>query len=282
MPHPAVLIFFWACISFAMQLLHVAGLLIAGVPLLVVACSLSGMRFLALLRRTRWIMLSLLFIYAYATPGNVLWEILGQFSPTWEGLRDGLLQLCRLTFTLAGLAILLCQLPQQQLISGLHTLAYPLRYAGLPRERLAVRLALTLHYAESAMLDTTANWRTAIGNLLAAGGAPPAPRPPEGQAPDEATSQSTWLAKYASQVHPQGAALQATCNQPKAGQDRHRPGCTGLKPQQHTQAGYGGVPFTGALAEIKQHSIEFHTTPFTPRDGLLMLMGCASLALVLL
>jgi hypothetical protein len=35
--------------------------------------------------------------------------------------------------------------------------------------------------------------------------------------------------------HPQEVALQATCIQPKAGQDRHRRGCKGLKPQQHTQ-----------------------------------------------
>src|SRR5450759_168853 len=36
--------------------------------------------------------------------------------------------------------------------------------------------------------------------------------------------------------HPQGVALQATCNQPEAGQDRHRRGCMGLKPRQHTQS----------------------------------------------
>jgi hypothetical protein len=35
--------------------------------------------------------------------------------------------------------------------------------------------------------------------------------------------------------HPQEVAMQATCNQPKAGQDRHRCGCKGLKPQQHTE-----------------------------------------------
>lgn len=203
MPHPAVLIFLWACITIAMQLLHVAGLLLAGVPLLVVAGALSAVHFLALLRRTRWIMLSLFFIYAYATPGNAVWAILDQFSPTHEGLLDGLLQLSRLIFTLAGLAILLSKLSQQQLISGLHTLAYPLRYIGFPRERLAVRLALTLHYAESAMLGTTANWRSAIGNLL-------------------------------------------------------------------------------TPVEIKQNSIELHSIPFTLRDGLLLAMGCASLALVLL
>ena len=201
MPHPATLIFLWACLTIAMQALQATALLLAGVPLLFAASALSAARLFTLLRRTRWIMVSLLFIYAYATPGVAVWATLGQFSPTHEGLIDGLLQLCRLAFALAGLAILLGLLSQQQLIGGLYTLAYPLRYAGLSRERIAVRLALTLHYAEIAMLDTSVNWRTSIGNML-------------------------------------------------------------------------------SPAEIEQNSVELHTTPFTPRDGLLLILGCALLLLV--
>ncbi len=167
MPHPAALIFLWACLSIVMQSLQAVALLLAGVPLLVAAYALSPVRLFILLRRTRWIMISLLFIYAYATPGAPVWASLAQFSPTYEGLTDGLLQLCRLVFALAGLAVLLGLLSQQQLVGGLYTLAYPLRYFGLSRERIAVRLALTLHYAESAMLDTTGNWRASIGLMLA-------------------------------------------------------------------------------------------------------------------
>ena len=203
MPHPTVLILLWACLAIAMQSLPAMGLLLAGVPLLAAACALSAVRLLALLRRTRWIMLSLLLIYGYATPGAAVWAALAQFSPTHEGLTGGLLQMSRLTFALAGLAILLRLLPQQQLISGLYTLGYPLRYVGLSRERLAVRLALTLHYAESAVLDTAANWRGSIEQMLAQG-------------------------------------------------------------------------------EAKQHSIELQTTPFTLRDGLLLIVGCALLVPVLI
>lgn len=167
MPHPAVLIFLWACLTVAMQPLHAVGLLLIGVPLLAAACALSPARLRMLLRRTRWIMLSLLLIYAYATPGDAVWAPLSEFSPTYEGLLDGMLQLCRLACALASLAILLTVLSQQQLVSGLYTLAYPLRYVGLSRERIAVRLALTLHYAESAMLDTAVNWRSNIEQMLA-------------------------------------------------------------------------------------------------------------------
>ncbi|MBI5660382.1 MAG: hypothetical protein HZC43_12760 [Nitrosomonadales bacterium] len=168
MPHPATLIFLWGCLALAMQSLQAAALLLAGLPLLAVACLRSTDRLFALVRRTRWIMLSLLLIYSYATPGEAVWVSLAQFSPTHEGLNDGLLQLCRLLFMLAGLSVLLNLLPQPRLISGLYALCYPLRYVGLSRERLAVRLALTLHYAESAMLDVSGNWRDRIGKMVAA------------------------------------------------------------------------------------------------------------------
>lgn len=167
LPHPAVLILLWICLIISMQSLQTTGLLLAGFPLLSVAFALSSSRLITLLRRTRWIMLSLVLIYAYATPGEALWVSLAQFSPTHEGLINGILQLCRLAFTLAGLAILLNLLPRQQLIGGLYVLTYPLQYAGLSRERLAVRLALTLQYAESVIWDATDNWHTNIGQMLA-------------------------------------------------------------------------------------------------------------------
>lgn len=166
-PHPAVLILLWVGLVFAMQSLHAQVLLLAGAVLAAAALKLSAARFYTLLRRTRWIMFSLLLIYGYATPGEAVWLQGGVFSPTQQGLLDGLLQLCRLAFALAGLSIVLSLLSQQQLIGGLYVLAYPLRYLGLSRERIAVRLALTLHYAETAMLDTVGDWRGSIERMLA-------------------------------------------------------------------------------------------------------------------
>src|SRR5271169_173128 len=203
LPHPAVFILLWIFLAIALQSLHAAALLFVGISLTAIALKISAVRLYALLRRTRWIMFSLLVIYGYVTPGEALWTQGGMFSPTQQGLADGLLQLCRLAFALAGLSIILGLLPQQQLIGGLYALTYPVRYLGLSRERIAVRLALTLHYAESAMLDTAADWRGSIERML-------------------------------------------------------------------------------APAEFEQHGIELHTTPINLRDCLLLVAGCASLALVLL
>jgi energy-coupling factor transport system permease protein len=108
-------------------------------------------------------MFMLWLIYAYSTPGVTLFE--SPFSPSLEGLQDGGLQLTRLLAALAGLAILLDRLHRQQLIAGLYSLFAPLQWSGLSRERLAVRLALTLQYAEVAMLRTQ-SWQDSLRRLI--------------------------------------------------------------------------------------------------------------------
>jgi energy-coupling factor transport system permease protein len=168
-PHPAVQILVWVLLALLAQRLSALALLALCGVLFGIALKLSAKQLLSLLRRTRWILFSLLLIYAYTTPGGAVWGQLGVFSPTHEGVLDGLLQLGRLLSVLSGLAILLELLPQERLISGLYTLAYPLRWIGLSRERIAVRLALTLEYAESAMGETARDWRMTIDTALQPG-----------------------------------------------------------------------------------------------------------------
>jgi len=121
-------------------------------------------------------MLSLLLIYGYATPGSAVWQVSewplhAQFSPTLEGLITGFLQLGRVVTMLAALAILAGLLSQQQIMSGLHYLIYPLRYMGLSPEKLVMRLVLTMQYAEVALLNTarktTQDWRVSLGQITA-------------------------------------------------------------------------------------------------------------------
>ena len=164
--HPAAQILTWCLLVAIMQFLALEMLLIAAGLVFLFALLVSARKFMQLLRRTRWIMLSLLLIYAYSTPGQPLLDALGMFSPSREGLGDGVLQLTRLLAALAGLAILLDRLHRQQLIAGLYTLFAPLQLIGLSRERVAVRLALTLHYAEVAMLRETHTWQDNLRSLF--------------------------------------------------------------------------------------------------------------------
>lgn len=163
--HPAGIIMLWLFMAIALQGLHTIPLLVAGALVLAVASLLAATRLHTLLYRTRWIMLSLLLVYVYATPGEPLWAQAGSLSPTMDGLSGGGLQLLRLVAALAALSIALNILSRQELISGIYTLALPLRLLGVSRERLAVRLALTLDYAEIAIRQTAAGWRNSIERL---------------------------------------------------------------------------------------------------------------------
>jgi len=165
-PHPAVPILVWIMLALLVQRLQGAILLTTCVVLILLALRLCAAQVRSLIKRTRWILIVLLFIYAYTTPGGAVFPQFGILSPTWEGLSDGATQLERLLSVLAGLAILLTLLPQTSLISGLYSLMYPLRWLGLSRERFAVRLALTLENAESAMRDTASDWRNTIDDAL--------------------------------------------------------------------------------------------------------------------
>ena len=163
--HPATQILAWCLMVAAMQVLATDALLFATALVLLCALLFSGRKFIQLVRRTRWVMFSLLLVYAYSTPGAPLLDTLGMFSPSREGLTDGVLQLARLLNALAGLAILLDHLHRQQLIAGLYTLFIPLQWLGLSRVRFAVRLALTLQYAEVAMLRGKGSWQDTLNSL---------------------------------------------------------------------------------------------------------------------
>lgn len=159
--HPATQILIWCVLVAAMQFLTPVSALVAGGLVLSVAFVMSRHKLVQLVRRTRWMLLSLLLIYAYSTHGVSE----SSYLPSVAGLQDGCLQLIRLLASIAGLALLLDRLHRQHLIAGLYSLFAPLQWLGVSRERLAVRLALTLHYAEVAMLRSL-SWQAHLQSLF--------------------------------------------------------------------------------------------------------------------
>jgi energy-coupling factor transport system permease protein len=111
----------------------------------------NAKNWLKLIRRTRWLSISLMVLYAYATSGEAVWGDWAEWSPTKEGVHEGLIQLARLHCALAALSVLLGRLNQTQLMAGLYMMTYPLKFFAISRDRLVVRLALTLSYAENSM-----------------------------------------------------------------------------------------------------------------------------------
>lgn len=104
--------------------------------------------FFKLLKRVRYIVIVLLLVYAYNTPGEYLPGWYFTLTPTYEGLHAGVNQALRLVLIIAGLALLLTTTDRDQMIAGLYWLAKPFRFSAFQPERFAVRLWLTLHYVE--------------------------------------------------------------------------------------------------------------------------------------
>jgi energy-coupling factor transport system permease protein len=108
----------------------------------------GGAEFVAFVRRARWLLASILLIYAYATPGEYVAALPEQVAPTYEGLRDGVFQAIRLLCMLGALSVLLATTTREAFVAGIMLLLAPLRPCGLDPERFAVRLWLTIHYVE--------------------------------------------------------------------------------------------------------------------------------------
>ena len=101
-----------------------------------------------LIWRTRWLLLVLMFGYAYSIPGESVWIELGAAAPSQEGLRHGLEQASRLLVLLLWLDLLVLRLSSEALLSGLYQLLRPLVRLGADPGRIALRLGLTLRAIE--------------------------------------------------------------------------------------------------------------------------------------
>lgn len=165
--HPATKILLWLVFAIAVQRFDFAVLALFSV-IVILWMALAGGLFegLLMLRRARWLLLSLLLIYAFATPGDLVLPLLGAFSPSLQGLRGGALQAWRLALLLIALALLLRSCPRENLLSGLYVLLRPFRKIGMNPERVAVRLWLTLHYAEQQTRQKMQAWREELRSAL--------------------------------------------------------------------------------------------------------------------
>ena len=89
----------------------------------------------------------MLVMFGWLTPGTPLPGIPGASQ---EGLLLAADNIARLLIALATLALLLKALNPSQLVAGMRALLAPLALLGFSRDRIAVRLALTLHEVEAS------------------------------------------------------------------------------------------------------------------------------------
>ncbi|PKO84297.1 MAG: hypothetical protein CVU17_03885 [Betaproteobacteria bacterium HGW-Betaproteobacteria-11] len=146
-PHPASLILLWLALLAATASHGGPLLLLVTLALVLAALVLAAPHLHRLLRRSRWLLLTLFVLFAWMTPGTPLPWLPGISS---EGLQLAAEHVLRLVLALATLALVLQILSPVALVAGIRSLLAPLAAFGLSRDRIAVRLALTLEEVERA------------------------------------------------------------------------------------------------------------------------------------
>ena len=164
--HPASLILIWLAFAFCVPWLRPAELsaivFLFSLPLLL----RHSAQYLKLLRRSRWLLISLILVYAYVTPGVAAISVLGAYSPSREGVLSGGLQALRLISLLATLALLLATTARDRILAGVYYLLRPFALIGVDVDRVAARIWLTLHYAELAGQHRSGEWRERLHSAL--------------------------------------------------------------------------------------------------------------------
>ena len=144
MPHPALSLFFWSLLAAAGQLLDPGPLAAFCGLLFACAAIVAPRRMWLLLRRSRFLLLALLILFAFFTPGERVFEQFLWLPLTGEGLQLAAVQLGRVLSVIALVALLMETIATADLVQALATLAAPIRLAGGEPERFAVRLSLVL------------------------------------------------------------------------------------------------------------------------------------------
>ncbi len=127
----------------------VAGAAVAAVYLLTRRRRRCLVRLWRLCRQLAVLWFTLAVFYFYLTPGEPLWPRLGVLSPSHAGFTMGLERAGALLVLVAAVAWVVSANGRRRLTAGIYWCVTPFRRLGVPAERLAVRLALTLEAVSS-------------------------------------------------------------------------------------------------------------------------------------
>jgi energy-coupling factor transport system permease protein len=123
------------------------GLFLGCLCLVTGALLAANFHLLILIRRSRWLLLTMLLMFGWGTPGTPLSSIPGA---TQEGLLLAAQSIARLMTALSTVALILKALSPPELVAGMRSLLAPLALVKVSRDRVAVRLALTLNEVETS------------------------------------------------------------------------------------------------------------------------------------
>jgi energy-coupling factor transport system permease protein len=122
-------------------------LLAAGIGLLLLLNLLAGFPapgvLLQMVLRLRWLLLAIVLVYGWWTPGTSLLPAFGSWSPTTAGMVAGFLRILSLVLIVAAVHLLLQLTGRSELLPAIMQLIRPVT-TRTARERLAVRILLSI------------------------------------------------------------------------------------------------------------------------------------------
>lgn len=155
--NPAATLLFWLAFLVACSIRDGLPLVLVCLVLAGFSGVLSGRHLRRLLRRSFWLILTMILVPLLMTPGIPL-----SFLPyvSHEGLQLAVMHGARLLLVLSSLALVFKYLSRTELVAGLYALLSPFNRLGLPEkilpaERLAVRVMLTLAFVEGKSVALT-------------------------------------------------------------------------------------------------------------------------------
>jgi energy-coupling factor transport system permease protein len=172
--HPVSLLLSWLAFALVLQWLPAHVLFGVAASCLVLALTLALARSRNLLKRSRWLLVSLAMLFLFLTPGKYLPGIGGDLGLTYEGLWLAGEQLSRLLALLASLALLHEKVGTPGLLTGLYCLLGPFPW----RDATVVRLMLVLEFVEQKQQVGWREWLMAETSRTAAPESYHLPMPP--------------------------------------------------------------------------------------------------------
>jgi energy-coupling factor transport system permease protein len=146
-PHPASIILLGLAVLLATSLRDGMEVFSGCLALTLAALFAATSHLRLLLRRSGWLLLTMLVMFGWLTPGTPLSNIPGASQ---EGLLLAAINIARLLIALSTVALILKTLPPAELVAGMRSLLGPLALLKMSRDRIAVRLALTLNEVEAS------------------------------------------------------------------------------------------------------------------------------------
>ncbi|MDR3213418.1 MAG: energy-coupling factor transporter transmembrane protein EcfT [Azoarcus sp.] len=144
-----LILFLWMMAALLVQATEGWRLAALVVASLVAAFVCARAQCFRLLARVRVLLLAILVLFAWFTPGEAVFMDWPRLSPSREGLLLAFAHGGRLLAVVCWVAILLARMPPDRLVSGLYALARPCAALGLSAERIALRLLLVLRYVDA-------------------------------------------------------------------------------------------------------------------------------------